>query len=86
MSDQYLIKHSTKDLYIHYNPHIQQYFVGDKKLGAAVFYRLQGEYFLHSMSMEHNVKEWKLVQINPNPAKTINISRSDEVGIFDALH
>ena len=81
MSDQYFIKHPTKDWCIHYNPNTGDYFVGGKLLGAALFTKSKGEALMRDANID---ADWKLVPVNGTIVATLD--RSEEHIIFDATH
>ena len=82
MVNRYYIKHKTSDMYVHFNPHTDQYFIGDKLLGAAIFLEPKGSNFMREAGL--SMQEWDLIPINAQ--SIITGPRSEEFRVFDATH
>lgn len=57
----YYIKHKTKEMYIHYNPHISNYYIDDKIIGAVLFHYNNGISFMESRDIE---VDFHLIPVN----------------------
>lgn len=82
MANKYTIKHSEDELYIHFNPMTQEYFVSDKLLGAAIFSEAGGLALMRETELSPT--EWNLVSINSK--ENVKGSRSMEPVLFNATH
>jgi len=81
MSDRYFIKHNEDEMYIHFNPHTQVYFIGDKLLGAVTFSESGGQALIRDADLG---SDWGFVPVN---AKKITVvPRSEESRLFNATH
>jgi hypothetical protein len=76
----FVIKLKFEDLYIHFNPHTNAYFVGDGMKGAAVFTYENG----FKLIEEQKLVAWELLEIHP--PKRLLANRATEKELFDKTH
>lgn len=77
----YTVKHKTDQLWVHYNPHTQEYCVGGTRLGAATFHKDMGDKFLKDANLG---QDWKLESIPSDVTRSTGF-REDEKTIHDSL-
>jgi len=68
------------NMYIHFNPHSKEYYVGDKKLGACVFDEVNGKGIIKDCLDD----TWELCPIEN--VKVISHSKVDEKEVYNTLH
>jgi hypothetical protein len=81
MSEQFVIKHKTKALYIHFNPRDENYLFNNELLGACTFTREAG---LNFLQVAHLNNDCILEAISPE--KVLQVPRSTEPALYDSLH
>jgi len=78
----YFIKSKKNDgMYVHYNPHKQEYIAGDGKFGAAVFHYDAGTNFMKLAKMD---QEWELEKFDVT--NSVSADRRFEKKIYDVTH
>lgn len=80
--DRYIVKHNSQEMYIHFNPHTNNYYIHDKLLGAVGFDYDNGVKFIR---MTLDPRQFNLVQIK-NDVKVIKTNKIDEPFIYDYTH
>ncbi len=80
MQKFYLIEQPESKLYVHFNPHTDEYFASAKVLGAALFNKSKGNNFIN-MALDNS---WQLTESNPK--LTTRSSRDKEADYFNETH
>ncbi len=76
-----MIKHKTKDKWVHYNPHIEAYYDGDTKHGACTFPEHSARAFIiEDLKDEAN---WQMVEFDFPVIKRPGVS---ETQLYDESH
>ena len=79
----YTIVTKSNNLYVHYNPHKEEYVLDDKTLGAALFTYEDGISFMEESSLPKD--EFQLVKVKGEP-QILTTSRKNEPALYDKLH
>ena len=87
IDDRYLIKHRQYELYIHYHPEMNQYYIGSGIIGAIVFQEINAIGFIRA----YLGQAWCAVKIDklhcaaPLPAQVTHLFDDLDQDISEAL-
>ena len=80
---QYIIKHKKENLYIHFNPNNEDYYLQNTSVGACVFDKYNGNGLISQFGK--NSINLHLIKISDNNVKKIE-SEDHEKEIYSKLH
>lgn len=80
--DRYYIKNQYDELYVHFDPNINNYKIMGTLLGSALFTKISANNFMKEAGFYND--EWELIPINKN-TKITHTSRLNEKNIYLSL-